>query len=80
MSYTNQQAIKEIRSTAKSVGLTFKQDKSIRLNGAYLWIFSDRKTGELVMSNCTLSGAYENICSGFIASYDAKTSNFLGVR
>ena len=80
MSYTNQQVIKEIRSMAKSAGLTFKQDKSTRLTGAYLWVFADRKTGEVVIRNCTLSTAYEDVCSGFIASYDAKTSNFLGVR
>ena len=75
MTYTNAQAIKEIRSTAKASGLTFKQSKT-RLNGGLLWQLTDRKTGEVVMDNYQLSSAYNDCCSGYISSYNSKTGYF----
>lgn len=76
---TNAQAIKEIRLTAKNAGLTFKVQPGITLNGGSIYMFTDRKTGERVIENSTLGGAYNDVCSGFISSYNKETSNFEGV-
>ena len=78
MSMTNAEAIKEIRSDAKRAGLTFKS-MNTRINGVYMWKFTDRKTGETIISNCTLGSAYENCCSGYIASYNKETRYFEGI-
>jgi len=72
MSITKAKALKEMRATAKNVGLTFKQ-MNVKLNGAYLWQFVDRKTGDKVFWNCTFWSAYENCQNGYISSYDSKT-------
>ncbi len=63
--YTQKEASKEIRAEAKKMGLTFKK-MNTRLNGAFLWKFVNRKTGEDILTNCTFWGAYENFLSGYI--------------
>ena len=63
--YTQAEAAKEIRAEAKKCGLTFKK-MNTRLNGAYLWMFVNRKTGEKILWNCTFWSAYENFLNGYI--------------
>ena len=75
MKLTNAEVKKEIRSAAKAAGLTFKE-QSARINGSQAYKFTDRATGETKMSNCTLGSAYENVCSGYIASYNKQTGSF----
>jgi len=78
MNMTYNETLKEIRKAAREVGLTLKKQNS-RINGAQAWKFIDRETGETVMSNCTLSSAYNNVCSGFIRSYNKDKRAFDGV-
>lgn len=75
----NNEMIKQIRAIAKSAGLTFKQDKMVRLHGVYLWKFTSRLTGETVVENCTLPNAYENCMDGYIESYNESTGEFNGM-
>ena len=77
MNYPKSEALKEIRATAANVGLTFKQSKT-RLNGAYLYKLVVRKTGEEVMSNYQFWTAYNDVCSGYISSWDGD--RFQGVN
>jgi hypothetical protein len=65
----NSEVIKECRKAAKLVGLTFKT-QGIRINSRPSYQFTDRVTGDVILSNCTLSGAYENVCSGFISGWN----------
>ena len=67
--------IAAVRKEATKVGLTFKQSNTM-YNGIKLWKFIDVDSGMTVLSNCTINAAYENFCSGYIASYDRKTSCF----
>ena len=72
------QCIAYIQKAAKSAGLTFRVQKNIRIGGAPAYCFTVRGGGAAVMSNCTLGGALENVESGYIASFDAKTNMFKG--
>lgn len=79
MNITYNQALKEIRKEARKAGLVFKK-KNVRLNGAYLWKFEDRKMGDTVLDNCTFWTAYDNVCSGYINSFNPETNRFEGVN
>jgi hypothetical protein len=72
MNISKNEALKEIRLTAKKAGLVFKQTNT-RLNGAYLYKLEVRETGEVVMSNYSFWCAYEDTCNGFISSWDGST-------
>ena len=74
----NSEMIKSIRSEAKKVGLTFKNMKRLCINGVKAWGFYDRKTGEAVLYNCTLDTAYDNVCSGYVSTYDQEKGEFNG--
>ena len=69
------EVILECRSTAKRAGLTFKRS-NMNINNSPAYHFADRKTGTVVLENCTLSSAYENCCSGFINSYNSDSGSF----
>ena len=75
----SKQIISEVRREAKNNGLVFKQSNT-RLNGSYLWQLNDRKTGDRVMSNYQLMTAYCDCMSGYIATYNAETGYFKGLR
>jgi hypothetical protein len=66
-----------IRKCAKNAGLTFKKS-SVRLNGNYLYLLQERKTGKTIMNNYRFSSAFNDACSGFIESWDG--SEFVGVN
>ena len=71
------EVIKETRKAATSVGITFRA-KNARLNGGRLYCFIDKRRGDIAMDNCTLASAYNNVCSGFIDSFDKETGYFNG--
>ena len=63
--YTQTEAAKEIKETARKNGLTFKK-MNTTFNGAYLWMFTDRKTGIRVLEKCQFWASYENCINGYI--------------
>lgn len=67
MNYTMKEAEKEMRVIAKENGLTFKR-QSAKINGSQAYMFTNRKTGAVVISNCTFWSAYDCCMSGFVAS------------
>lgn len=71
-------ALKEIRAEARSVGLVFKKQR-LTINGQQAWMFQDKESGENVLKNCTIWSAYENVCSGYIGSYDYTVKGFWGI-
>ena len=71
------EAEKYIRKVAKKSGLTFKRsNKSVNNSPAYH--FQDRKSGIVVLENCSLSSAYADSWIGYIESYNSMTSRFDG--
>lgn len=79
MKITYNEALKEIRAEARSVGLVFKKQR-LTINGQQAWMFQDKESGENVLKNCTVWSAYEKVCSGYVASYDNKTGYFAGIN
>lgn len=78
MIMNNKQVISEIRKEAKNAGLTFKVDNRLTINGSTAYKFCVRNSDKVVLSNCTLGSAYNNVCSGFIASWNGE--KFEGVN
>jgi|GEM_PF-3208763 len=72
MTYSTTEMIKEIRTAARNVGLTFKKMESLTINNSPAYKFVVRGGGEMVLGNCTLSSAYENVCSGYISSWNGE--------
>ena len=68
MGMTIKEIEKECRLVAKKNGLTFKAYKRLKINGSTAYYFENRKTGCEILGNCTISSAYENVCSGYINS------------
>ena len=64
----NQETVKYLRAEAKKLGLTFRLDKEVTLNGSPCYMFVCRKTGKLVLSLQRLSVAHENMRSGYVAT------------
>ena len=71
MKLSNAEVIKECKAEARKYGLVFRQSKF-----SNLYVFHDRKTKEVIISNMTLGSAYNNVCSGYISCYDKETQNF----
>ena len=69
---SHSETIKEIRSAARDAGLTFKPMSSMSINDRTAYKFVVRGGGEMVLAPCTLSSAYENVCSGFISSWNGE--------
>lgn len=71
MILSNTQVIKEIKQEARKYGLVFRKS-----NYSNLYVFHDFKTKEVILSNCTLGSAYNNVCSGYISCYDKTIQDF----
>lgn len=71
MQLSNAYIIKECRYEARKYGLVFRKS-----NCSHLWLFHDRKTKEVILSNLTLGSAYNHVCSGYISCYDKTTQDF----
>jgi hypothetical protein len=76
---TNSEAIKYIRQAAKSAGLTFRVQRNLKINGGNAYCFTVRNGGDVVLKNCTLGSAFENVESGFVSSWDSKKGVFAGI-
>lgn len=70
---TTKQVIKQCRQDAKKAGLTFV------IQGGGLYGFKSRFSGRRVLSNMTLSTAFNDCCSGFIASWNETKFEFEGL-
>lgn len=62
--FTYAQALSEIKSYAKNLGLTFKCQNAT-INGKQAYMLTDRKTGLVVAKNFTLWSAYEDMQRGY---------------
>ena len=62
--FTQAQALSEIRTYAKNLGMTFKSQNAT-INGQAAYMLTNRKTGEVLAKNFTLWTAYENMQSGY---------------
>lgn len=62
---------KYIRDEIRNYGLVFKKSK---YNNFY--VVTDRKTKEVIVSNATLGGTLENVCSGYFSCYNKDEQNF----
>lgn len=60
---TNAQMVKELRAYAKARGLTFRKANHT-VNNLTAYRFVDRKTGALVLDNCTLGATYTDALWG----------------
>lgn len=76
MSHNN--TLSYCRDVAANNGLTFKVDNTLTINGFTAYKFINRKSGLTVMSNCTISSAYENVESGYIDSWNGEV--FTGIN
>lgn len=76
---TQKQIISYIKTQAKDAGLTFRIQRNLKINGGNAYCFTVRGGGEVVMRNCTLGGALENVESGYIATWNPKTGYFDGL-
>ena len=72
--------IKEIRQAAKDVGLTFRVQCGLTINNSPAYEFVIRGTNDRAMCNCTLASAYNNVCSGYISSWNKDAHKFEGVN
>tara|TARA_R110000772_G_scaffold143805_1_gene253381 strand:+ start:843 stop:1085 length:243 start_codon:yes stop_codon:yes gene_type:complete len=79
MNMTTKDTLKEVRIVATRNGLTFKVDNRRYINGKPAYRFIDKETKETVLSNMNLSMALNNVCSGFIDSYNPANKSFDGV-
>ena len=80
MKMTKSETVSYIKKSAKNAGLTFRVQKNLKINGGDAYCFTVRGGGEVVMRNCTLGGALENIESGYIASWNPKIGYFDGIN
>lgn len=68
------QTEKYIRDGVRNYGLVFRKSKITDF-----YVFADRKSKEVIMSNCTLGTALCNYESGYLSSYDVETETFKGI-
>ena len=67
----NTQCIKYIKDECRKYGLVFKKS-----NYSNLYLFSDRKSKNVILSDLTLGGALNNLESGYISCYDKDMQDF----
>lgn len=73
MSYTTKaEMLSETRKAAKELGMTFKVDDSRYLNGQTAYMLTNRKTGEVLSRNYTVSNGYESAMSGCFAKISSE--------
>ena len=75
----NKEVIKHIREVAALSDLPFKVDTTKYINNGTAYKFIDRATKQTVLDNLTLGNAYNNVCSGFIDTYDYTRATFGGI-
>lgn len=60
---TNAKMVSELRAYAKARGLTFRKANHT-VNNLTAYCFTDRKTGKIVLNNCTLVATYTDALWG----------------
>jgi len=78
MKITRNEAMKDIRETARNVGLVFKESNHY-INGQQAFKFEDRENGMVRLDARLFWTAYEDCMSGYISSYDKESGTFKGV-
>ena len=63
--------IKEIKKEARKVGLVFRKSEL-----SNIYIFHDFKTKEIVLKCTSIGQAYEDVLSGYVASYNKDSKKF----
>lgn len=66
MSMTVRETLKHCSELGKEQGFTLRKHKSLRINNSTAYYIVVRNTDTCILENCTLSSAYNNICSGYI--------------
>ena len=67
MNITRNEAMRDIRATAKKAGLTFKTTNATH-NSEQLYKLVERETGIVVIDNMKFWTAYQDAMSGYIES------------
>ena len=68
---TKTEMLKEIKKEARKVGLVFRKSEL-----SNLYIFHDFKTKEIVLKCLNIGQAYEDVLSGYVASYNKDSQKF----
>ena len=61
---TQAQALSEIRTYARNLGMTFKR-QNVTINGQAAYMLTNRKTGEVLAKSFNLFTAYDSMKSGY---------------
>jgi len=69
-------AMKEIRSTARQYGLVFKK-RNIKINNSPSFRFDSRASGQTIISNCTFWSAYELANNGVLQENAQRDYRYL---
>ena len=65
---TKIEMLKEVKKEARKAGLVFRKSEL-----SNLFVFHDFKTKEIILKYLSLSTAYEDVLSGYIASYNKES-------
>ena len=68
---TTKELLAKLRTYAKTLGMTFKRQNAT-INGKVAYMLTNRKTGEVLAKNLTLSSAYDSMQEGY---FDAVAQN-----
>ena len=68
------ETLRYVRGVAKETGMTFKQ-QNMYINSNQAYMFVNRDTGEVIVSNCTLASAFNLCYNGSIYNYDQTKGN-----
>ena len=68
---TKTEMLKEIKKEARNSGLVFRKSEF-----SNLYIFHDFKTKEIVLKCVSIGQAYEDVLSGYVASYNKDSQKF----
>ena len=68
---TKNEMLKAVKKESRKVGLVFRKSERNKL-----FVFHDFKTKEIILKCVSLSTAYEDALSGYIASYNTDSQKF----
>lgn len=71
MNMTIKEMQKECRKLAREANATFKKH-SHKINNKPAYYFIDRDSGRVLLENCTIASAYENLLCGYISETNRK--------
>ena len=68
---TKTEMLKDVKKSARKVGLVFRKSELSSFG------FHDFKTKEIVLKCSNIATAYEDVLSGYIASYNKDSQKFI---